>query len=285
MKILFVYSLDDIQSPSKPLQTPEQINFGISYIAGLLKKSGHEPFLAVIGSPYEKESFKIIDNNIKEVDPQLIGFYIVASQYQFILKIAYYIKEHYPDIILFAGGPHVSINPDEVIKGPFKAICIGEGEYPTLELVRQIEEGHQVANIENLWIRNGDQIEKNPTCPFLEKLDDLPFPYRDMWYKWIKEVKGARFSILLGRGCYFNCTYCSNHILRTTSPGRYVRLRSPENILAEIRYIFEQFPEKKECLLEVESFNLNKAWVFKLCQKLKKPSPTPTASPSSSAST
>lgn len=39
--------------------------------------------------------------------------------------------------------------------------------------------------------------------------------------------------------------------------------------MAEIRHLFEQFPEKKECYLEVESFNLNKEWVFKLCEKLK----------------
>ena len=60
MKILFVYSLDSIQSSSKPLETPERINFGISYIAGLLKQNGHEPYLAVLGSTWQKESLKIL---------------------------------------------------------------------------------------------------------------------------------------------------------------------------------------------------------------------------------
>jgi anaerobic magnesium-protoporphyrin IX monomethyl ester cyclase len=268
MKILFVYSLGSIHSPSKPLETPEKINFGISYVAGLLKQNGHEPYLAVLGSTWQKESFKIIDNNIKEIEPRIICFHIISTQYPFIYNVARYIKEQYPNIILIAGGPHVSINAEEVIEGPFKAICIGEGEYPILELVQQVEEGKQLSKIANLWIRNGDQIEKNPTRPFLEKLDELPFPYRDMWYRWIKETKGARFSILLGRGCYFNCTYCCNHILRTTATGSYVRFRSPDNIIAEINSLYERFPEKNEYFLEVECFNINKDWVFELCDKL-----------------
>ena len=270
MKILFVYSLHSIQSTSKPLETPEQINFGISYIAGLLKQNGHEPYMAVLGSTWQNESLKVIDKNIKEIEPKIICFYIISTQYYFIYNVATYIKEHYPNILLIAGGPHVSINPEEVIEGPFQAICIGEGEYPTLELVQQIEEGKPLSNIANLWIRNGKQIEKNPTRPFLDNLDELPFPYRDMWYRWIKETKGARFSILLGRGCYFNCSYCCNHILRTKATGTYVRFRSPDNIIAELNSLHERFPDKIEYFLEVESFNINKDWVFELCDKLMK---------------
>jgi anaerobic magnesium-protoporphyrin IX monomethyl ester cyclase len=269
MRVLFVYSLDNIQSPLKPLQGPDQISYGISYIAGLLKQNGHEPFLVVIGNTWQNESFKIIDKNIKEIEPNIIGFYTIASQYPFILKIANYIKDHYPNIILIAGGPHASINPNEVIEGPFKAICIGEGEYPTLELIQQIEGGREISNIANLWIRQGDQIEKNPTRPFLENLDDLPFPNRDMWYRWIKEIPEAKFSILLGRGCYFNCSYCCNHALRSISSGYYVRVRSPENIIMELSYLYDQFPDKKDYFFEVESFNLHKDWVFALCDELK----------------
>lgn len=269
MKILFVYSLAETQSSLKPLTSPEQINFGISYIAGLLKKNGHEPNIIVLSSTRQRKSFEIMDQNIKEFKPDIIGFHIISTQYPFLSEVALRTKEKYPDIYLIAGGPHVSINPDDVITGPFNAICIGEGEYPTLELTQKLSQGEPLTNIANLWIRTGNKVEKNPTRPFLGNLNNLPFPYRDMWFPWIKEHIGSRFSILLGRGCYFNCTYCSNHVLRRVANGDYVRFRSPDNIISEIRDLHNKFPDKQEYFFEVELFNINKKWMLELCEKLK----------------
>ena len=57
----------------------------------------------------------------------------------FIEKIAAFTKNKWPDKFLIIGGVHASLNPFEVINGPFDALCIGEGEYPTLELCSQLE--------------------------------------------------------------------------------------------------------------------------------------------------
>lgn len=267
MKILFVYSLTEIQSACKPLTTPESINLGVSYIASLLKENGHEPDIVVLRS--NRKSLKIIDQYIKEFVPDIIGFSILATQYAFISEVAKHTKDNFPNIYLIAGGPHVSINPDQVITGPFDAICIGEGEYPTLELVQKLNQGEPITNIANLWIRTGNKVEKNVTRPFLGDLDALPFPHRDMWFRWIDEHIGSRFSILLGRGCHFDCTYCSNHVLRKVSNGRYVRFRSPENIISELRDLYDKFPDKQSYFFEIEAFNINNKWMFDLCDKLR----------------
>ncbi|HUT43136.1 MAG TPA: radical SAM protein [Desulfobacterales bacterium] len=267
MKILFVYSLTETQSASKPLITPESINFGISYIASLLKENGHEPDIVVL-SPNRK-SFKILGQYIKEFNPKIVGFSIIATQFAFLTDLAKHTKKLFPNIYLIAGGPHVSINPDQVISGPFDAICIGEGEYPTLELVQKLNQGEPITNIANLWIRSGNKVEKNTTRPFLEDLDALPYPNRNMWFRWIDEHIGSRFSILLGRGCHFDCTYCSNHVLRKVANGQYVRFRSPDNIISEIRDLHDKFPDKQEYFFEIEAININKKWMFDLCEKLK----------------
>jgi len=225
--------------------------------------------LVVLGSKYERKSKAIIREIISGFRPEIIGFNIVSSEYSFVENICCYVKKMYPLIYTIAGGPHVSLNPENVIRGPFEAICIGEGEYPTLELVQQIDRGNTPSKIENLWIKNGDEIEKNPTRNFLTNLDELPFPDRDIWFEWIGEVPDARFSVHLGRGCPFKCTYCCNHALSKTSNGSYVRFRSPNNIVEEIKYLHKRFPEKKEYFLEVETFNLNKRWTYDLCELLK----------------
>ena len=269
MKVLFVYTLNRAERPSKPLSSPEQINFGISYISGLLKKYNHETRLVVLCSNYETKSLEVIHEIISEFQPEVIGFYIIASEYHFVDKVCIYVRHFFPSIYLIAGGPHVSIKPEDVIKSPFDSICIGEGEYPTLELIQYLNEGKKPSSIENLWIKNGDKIQKNLTRNFLINLDELPFPDRDIWFEWIEEKADARFSILLGRGCPFKCTYCCNHVLSKISNGKYVRFRSPKNILEEIKYLHKRFPEKRQYFFEVETFNLNKKWTYELCGLLK----------------
>ena len=74
---------------------------------------------------------------------------------------------------------------------------------------------------------------------------------------------------MLGRGCPFECTYCCNHAIKHIAAGPYVRFRSPNSIVNEIREITVRFPARKDIYLEVESFGINKQWAFTLCDKLK----------------
>ncbi len=270
MIILFVYSLADIESPDKPLSQPEEINFGLSYISAVLKEHGHETRLVVLSKRLGRKNTQRLDKIIIDWQPQLICLSAVSTEYPFIAKQAKYLKNKYPEIFLVIGGPHVSLNPDKILDEAFDALCIGEGEYPTLELVEQLVQGQKPSGISNLWIKRAGVIEKNQTRPFIENLDVFPWPDRDMWKEWISDGVNARYSVLLARGCPFNCTYCSNHALRKLAEGKYVRFRSPANILAEIKDIASKLPGKKEIYLEVETFGVDQNWARELFAGLKK---------------
>jgi len=265
LNILFIYSLQDAQSPAKPLDVQEQIHFGISYISSFLKIHGHTTKLFVLT---RETKYSVIDEYFKKYRPKLICFTAVTTEYPLIADIAKYIKNSYPDIFLLVGGPHASLNPEVLISDHFDSLCIGEGEKPTLELVQQIEKGVFPTSIPNLWIKRGMQIEKNSPRPFLQDINNLPFPDREMWQEWI-ENESSRCSILLGRGCPFQCTYCCNHAFKKISDGPYVRVRSPDNILAEINEIADKFPKQKEIYLEIETFYIKKDWTIELCSKLE----------------
>lgn len=268
MNVLFVYSLYNIASSKKPIRTPEAMQFGISYISSFLKKHGHNTKLIVLSRISGWKNKKIIEDYIKKFQPKLIGFTAVSSEYDFIFSLAEYIKSVFPDIYLIIGGTHVSLNPGDALK-VFDALCIGEGEMATLELVSELEKGKTPSNIANLWIKNETSIEKNATRPFLQNLDMLPFPDREMWEDWISKDPKAIYSVLLGRGCIFECTYCCNHSLKKIAPGTYTRFRSPDNIIEEIKEIINKCPNEKEIYLEVENICLNIAWTLELCSKLE----------------
>ncbi|MAG85804.1 MAG: hypothetical protein CMB97_00085 [Flavobacteriaceae bacterium] len=269
MNIIFVYSLDDIQSSTNLLQTQQQMQFGISYISSLLKQHGHHTKLLVISRILQNKNREILDEYINDFQPQVICFTAVATEYPFIAGIAKHIRKTYKDIFLLIGGSHASLKPDEVQFGDFDALCIGEGEHPTLELISQLKQGLYPRGIPNLWIRQGSKFEKNLPRPFIQNLDDLPFPDRAMWGKWTEDKLGKVTSVLIGRGCPFNCTYCCNHALKKLTSGTYVRFRSPDNIIKEIRDIISQFPDVEEIFLEVETIAINIDWATELCSELK----------------
>lgn len=268
MKVLFIYSLDDIQSVQTPLRSWSSIQFGISYISSVLKTKGYQTKLLVLGSSQYQDSTDIVSASIKEFDPDLVCFTAVYSQYAFIEKIARFIKNNWPRKYLIIGGAHATLQPDEVISSVFDAVCIGEGEYPVLELCQQLEHNQVPHGIANLWLKSSDgNIEKNKTRDFLQELDSLPFPDRDMWRPWLREQLGDELSVLLGRGCPYDCTYCSNHVLRGVAQGKYVRTRSAENILQEITFLQNSYPIRR-MYFEIETFNIDKDWAIQLCRKL-----------------
>lgn len=269
MNTLFIHSVDDAFLPDKPLHTPEQMQFGISYISSFLKAHGHQTKLIVLSRILGKRNKTTLDKHLKDFSPRLICFTAVSSEYGFIVNIAKYIKNKYPGIYLLIGGPHVSLNPQGVLDSGFDALCIGEGENPTLELVLQLEKGNLPSGIPNLWIKHDSRIEKNPSRPFLRDLDSLPFPDREIWQEWIEEEDGSRYPVLLARGCPFQCTYCCNHALRRLAEGPYVRLRSPENIISEIKELNKKFSTKKDFYLEVETIGADTNWTIELCRKLE----------------
>lgn len=265
MNVLFIYSLLDCGSVSKPIIAQEKIYLGISYISSFLKKHGHQTKLFVLT---RETKHSMLFEYIRDFNPQLICFTAVATEYPFIVNTAKAIKVNFPKLFLLIGGVHVSLNPSEAILDTFDAFCLGEGELPTFELVKQIESGIVPSKIANLWIKHGDMIEKNLSRPYMDDIDILPFPDREMWQEWIN-YKDSRVSVLLGRGCPYNCTYCCNHALKKVSTGKYVRFRSHDNVIAEIKEIVDKFPKINEIYLEVETIGANVDWGIELCSRLE----------------
>ncbi len=265
MNVLFVFSEQDPFTAEKPLEIQERVQFGISYISALLKRNGHRTALAVV-TPGD---YRALDSKVEAFRPGLVCFTSVYSEYRIICGAAEHLRRRHPGIPTALGGPHASLMPEKCMgDGWFDVVCVGEGEYPTLELAAQLEEGRRPSGIPNLLIRSDGEVETNPTRPFLDDLDALPFPDREIWEEWVAQP-AYRPSVLVGRGCPFDCTYCCNHALRRLAPGRYVRYRSPGNIVEEIEDFVARYPEAVQFYLEVETFGQDLGWAFDLCEALR----------------
>ena len=102
-------------------------------------------------------------------------------------------------------------------------------------MASQLKDDKWPTGIPNLWIRDPDtkEIEKNSTAPFNEELDTIPHVDRTLWEFWTANPH-EEASVLVGRGCPYKCTYCSNHAMEELAEGKYVCYRSPEDMILEI---------------------------------------------------
>ena len=264
MNITCVYTVETYNSIEKPMGRAAEIPFGIATIQTVLENAGHDIELLVITPDTSYD--EVIKININEKKPPLYCITAVSTQYWQAKQVAKYVREIDPSIFLILGGHHSSLNSDEVSNDDsFDAICVGEGEEAVLSLADSLSQNKKIKsplllknNIPNLWIKDRitNGVLKNPTGSFKEDLDG-PYINRKMWDRWI-ERPDEYPSILLGRGCPFKCTYCSNHAMAKLSEGRYVRFRSSKHITGELDYIKKLYPKVDRVYLEVETFGANR---------------------------
>ncbi len=268
MNIVCVYSLSTF-SLKKELYSPGDIPFGISFIATILKQAGHTVKLVVITPTTVLE--EKLQTLIDDFKPDLFCLTAVSSQIPIIKRVGTIIRSIDPSVFIVLGGAHPTLNPEEVINYDFaNAVCVGEGEDAVIALSTQIESGTKPTGIHNLWIKDPDSgaIEKNPTRPFLDDLDNLPFIDREMWEPYISNKKDMIYTVLAGRGCPNKCTYCSNHALAKVTTGRYVRFRSPDNIVDEIQSLIKHDPLVETIFLETETLGVNLKYTHQLLDRL-----------------
>ncbi len=261
MKILFVYTDINVRGGALSYQ------FGIGQLSAVLRQHGHDTRLHYMFGDLDLDGLRAC---VAEYKPDVVGFTLVYPQYRFVKKA---IESLAPwSAFTICGGAHTSVMPNclEDING-LDAICIGEGEYPMLDLVNAMSAGTPVDNIANLWIKRKDgTIIRNQPRPFIEDLNELPFYDREFCdYQAIidSDFKVATFQF--GRGCPFSCTYCSNHIIRDAQEGRYVRFRSVEGALEEVRQVVNRF-DVKSLYFNDDTFMVSKAFFEGFCDRYPK---------------
>ena len=235
---------------------------GLASISAVVKEGGHKVSLLHIDKELSENEYK---NKLKEFDDvDLIGFNCRTTIFNYVKKLIKYTREVKKDVFIFAGGYHPILVPDEFMEiADLDAVCVGEGEYATLELMDKIANKKDYFDVESFYFRRGSEIIKNKVKPLVENLDDLPFPDIDLFdFKNLSASKTNTALIMLSRGCIYSCTYCGNSQFRNVYPnkGKYARFRSPEKAIELIKNVLNKYPNIKYIWFRDAIFNMFPEW-------------------------
>jgi radical SAM superfamily enzyme YgiQ (UPF0313 family) len=264
MKILFIYYTDFYKSWKHPIENFGNIQLGISYLSSTLKEDGNETKLFILNN---NTKLRKIISYIRNYSPQVIAFYYATESQNKIPLVAQEIKKRLNNVFLIAGGVFPTLFPEIVLNQGFDAVCRGDGELPLKELVKQLSKG-KVTQIPNIWIKKGKTVERNPITYFTN-YDQVAYPDWKLWdrYIWDKKSLGT---ILVGKGCPFNCTYCLNPKLKKLTRRNEIQLRSPKIIINELKTLLTAYPYLKKISLQVETIGSDFNYLKDLCDKLKR---------------
>jgi len=254
-------------------------HLGIEYLSASLKKQGYD--VALVCDPglfssednifYSKLLKKIFQkkNLIKEVlsqKPDLIAFSAYTQTYQWCCKMAAELKKKSAAKILF-GGIHPTLCPKEVLSNPsIDFIIRGEGEESFLALMHALTSKTSLSLIPNLGYKQQNELILNEMQFPMESLDTLPLPDKAIFEK--STHHGDDYMIMSHRGCPHNCSYCAESFLNELYAGAYLRRRSVDSIIEELKIMKNKYDFKRVTFFD-SIFFINKKWLESLLEQYR----------------
>ncbi len=214
-----------IEGPFAPL--------GPLYIAACLRRAGLVPGFF---DGTHASGLSAFAEALDSQRPRSVGIYATVISRHVALQMAQ--AAHARGIPVIAGGPDPSSAPHVYLQaGAVDAVARGEGEVTAVELARFFsgQGSGDLRAIRGLSIKEGDSVVATSDRPYLENLDEVPYPARDLvdWPAYAATTRRfhgfSQTTVMTARGCPFRCTWCCKPVF-----GSKYRHRSAKNVVGEM---------------------------------------------------
>src|SRR5215813_1344712 len=186
-------------------------------------------------------------------------------------KVAQAIKENRPGTKIGFVGAHAAVLPTETLKASPAIDWVGRKEFDFT--CKEVAEDRPLETIAGLSYRDKEgKIVHNPERELIHNMDALPWVVdvykRDLQIEKysIGYLKDPYVSLYTGRGCPAQCTFC---LWPQTIGGHKYRVRSAENVAAEMAHAKKLFPQVQEFFFDDDTFTANLPRAREIAQKLK----------------
>jgi anaerobic magnesium-protoporphyrin IX monomethyl ester cyclase len=249
---------------------------GILLLSSVLKQAGHQVSLVVATEEDPVQA-------ALRLKPDVLGYTVYTGPHTWYLELNQRIRAQLPGVYSIFGGPHPTFFPEIIEREGVDGICIGEGEYATLDLMNALERNGDGAAgagvhltdpaIPNWWFKLNGEIVRNPLRPLLtgEELDALPFPDRDLLYAAHTQSRRTKIKpIITGRGCPYDCAFCFNKAYSDLygGQGRRFRRRSVDSVIRELHEVTSRY-DVRFILFMDDTFILQDRWLKEFMARYK----------------
>ncbi len=239
------------------------ISHGLASISAAAKAQGFTVDLIDLRALQNWEQFREV---LLERNPDVVGITMMSVDYNPAKQALAIVKEMLPETVTILGGPHVTISLEDTLRIPHADyLIIHEAEVTFPQLLRSIAEGTPPTQ----------RVLRGVT----PDLDTIPYSDRylfvDEWHKWgydldspevpfVEELPPPFATIIAGRGCIYNCTFCKpgeDYLF-----GKGSRRRSVDNVIGELRMLVDEFNIASfmfhdDCLTE------DRTWIMEFTEK------------------
>lgn len=238
----------------------------LAYIAGYLRK--HNVEVNCIDAAALNLSSGQVEEELRKYAPQIVVVGAMSDIFPNALEVCRTAKKL--GMITLLGGYQATAFPIETMA--FKEVDLlltGEGEGVTLSTVKALETGADLTTVKGIVFRKGNEIIQTPPADFIENLDTIPQPARDLFpyklYNSYSSIARAQPSthIMTARGCPYGCTFCASKSFWK----RTVRERSANNVVDEIEELVNKYGYK-EIYIWDDTFNLNVERAEAICDEI-----------------
>jgi anaerobic magnesium-protoporphyrin IX monomethyl ester cyclase len=299
IKILLINSLqfdpaeiteDHIKDKSLYVNPP----LGLMYIASVIKQENTNNEVVFFdynlewvkhASIYGVKNTKLkdpLDALLKKEQFDLVGIASMFSLFKknhkiLIEKVSTYQKQS----LIIIGGGYPTYEPEDALKYLEKGIVvIGEGEDTVKRILKiykdskfDLEKTYKtIENLEGVAIKNNGFLEK-PKKDFIEDINAIPFPAHE--YVHYSDILYGRFNarpthmdrktavMTTSRGCPCKCIFCGV----PSFWGKTIRFRSPENVLAEMKLLYEKY-QIRHFIFNDSNFTFDRNRAKIICRKI-----------------
>lgn len=277
-KILLIYPPspvmnreDRCQQPVKELLViPPLPPMDLMYLAAVAEKITEPNYFEAKIVDYslcDKKIMSPIDKfieDLKEFKPDYLVLNVATTTLKNDLSVLETAKEILPNVVTIAKGAHFLTSNKDVLydNKSLDLVIVGEAE----DTLKEILQEKPYPEIKGLCYRDGFVVKYTGKRPFIQNLDEIPFPARHLVNNNVfrrPDNNKVQAIIKVSRGCPHHCFFC----LATPVSGSKVRIRSAENIIEEIRECVETYGIKN-FLFWSDIFNQNREWTMDLCEKI-----------------
>lgn len=270
MRILLI---DILRTSLEDVWPSAEHSLGLMYLAATLKQRFNKEIdvkiWTLISKPHHLDDDTMsVREELDAFKPDIIGIRCLSIGKDVFHCIVRTIEEWNAKCFIIAGGPYATDDPDDALKSGFTdCVVIGEGEITLNEIVSRIMNKTNWKDVPGIAFKQKETVVRTQPQILIANLDSLPMPdytlidfekFSNKYLTFTSKISKPHANIMTTRGCPYRCAYCHNIL------GKKFRIRLPENVLSEIRFIHDTYGITDFQIID-DIFNLDMERAKRIC--------------------